>query len=812
MKTLEDYITHETVPTQPLDLPSPQTRTIIKSTEGFIIKEIEMKGFMRYLEKTSPPLSFPNKFTVITGKTGSGKTSILDAITFALYKRTSRTGIAKVKLTDICRPGGYVRVSFSQNSEEYEVERGFTSSQSSYLTLRKNTKNIEGNIKELEKNIEDIIGLDYEGFRNSTFVKQEEMKKLGDEKASDRLEIFKKLFRLETFEKAFNISQKMYYELTRRIDIMDAELSRDKEYAQKIPDLENKLKNLANELKVREKDLENLKESLNKNKQFLQKLELEHEGFLKAQIKFSNVEKRSKEIERKLKESEKKASVFKEWKAKAKALEEELKEYDSLQKENSRLKDLKIKAQRCKDKLLDLKEQGGQRKSEFVKEIKVMSSELSYQEKRIRSLSTEIDRDEAFGMLRDEGRLEERIARIEKELAWLSEKEELISTLKKEGERTKKVLSRISKKASEINADSFVLTEIKSNIENIKKKMELKKEDNKSRLKEISDKMDDLNNKIQEIGFGEEDEKKLLKIEETLKDMQKKKNELKSIVNKLEEIGDLSKFMEELENQKTELHKQSSELKDRLKTLINVEKEYQNIKQEIEDLKNKEKNLSRDFGRIIGETGQIKEQISGLNDTVKRIKETESNIKELREKAEVYELLRNKVFHDKGIVMYAIDQLLPQLSLETSCNLSDMTDGRFSKVKLSSYQENNRYGIRIDVSGAEGKWHDIQEFSGGEKTQINAALRFAIAKELASMPQVGRTYGRMKTLFIDEGDLGSLDTESSRQLFVAKLFDMGEFFEKIILITHLTEVAERFPGRILVYMTPEEESKIKVIA
>jgi DNA repair exonuclease SbcCD ATPase subunit len=70
----------------------------------------------------------------------------------------------------------------------------------------------------------------------------------------------------------------------------------------------------------------------------------------------------------------------------------------------------------------------------------------------------------------------------------------------------------------------------------------------------------------------------------------------------------------------------------------------------------------------------------------------------------------------------------------------------------------------------------------------------------------------MKTLFIDEGDLGSLDTESSRQLFVAKLFDMGEFFEKIILITHLTEVAERFPGRILVYMTPEEESKIKVIA
>ncbi|MDD3421876.1 MAG: hypothetical protein PHS47_06245, partial [Methanocellales archaeon] len=124
--------------------------------------------------------------------------------------------------------------------------------------------------------------------------------------------------------------------------------------------------------------------------------------------------------------------------------------------------------------------------------------------------------------------------------------------------------------------------------------------------------------------------------------------------------------------------------------------------------------------------------------------------------------------------------------------------------------ENKSYGIRIGVEGADGLFHDVQEFSGGERTQINAALRFAIAKELASLPQVGRTFGRMKTLFIDEGDLGSLDTEVSRELFVKKLFDMGQFFDKIILITHLTEVADKFPGKIRVYMTPDERSRIEV--
>ena len=85
-------------------------------------------------------------------------------------------------------------------------------------------------------------------------------------------------------------------------------------------------------------------------------------------------------------------------------------------------------------------------------------------------------------------------------------------------------------------------------------------------------------------------------------------------------------------------------------------------------------------------------------------------------------------------------------------------------------------------------------------------------RELASMPQIGRTFGRMKTLFIDEGDLGSLDTEISRELFVQKLLRMGEVFEKVILITHLAEIAERFPGRIRVTMTPNQESKAEVLS
>src|SRR5206468_2008014 len=139
-----------------------------------------------------------------------------------------------------------------------------------------------------------------------------------------------------------------------------------------------------------------------------------------------------------------------------------------------------------------------------------------------------------------------------------------------------------------------------------------------------------------------------------------------------------------------------------------------------------------------GQATTLTEQIAGLEADAKKLKESQRQREGLRGELEIYDVLVNRVFHKRGVVMYAVDQLL---------------------------------------------------------------------RELASMPQIGRTFGRMKTLFIDEGDLGSLDTEISRELFVQKLLRMGEVFEKVILITHLAEIADRFPGRIRVTMTPTRESR-----
>ncbi|UCE36503.1 MAG: SMC family ATPase [Thermoplasmata archaeon] len=812
MKTLEDFITEDSTSTEYLEEQIPKTKIVAEPSQGFIIKEIEMKGFMRYIEKTTPPITFPGKFTVITGKTGSGKTSILDAITFTLYKRTSRTDIQGIKISDICRSGGYVRVSFFQSAEEYVVERGFSSSSLPYLTLKKNGKNIEGNIKELEGAIEDIVGLDYDGFRNSTFVRQEEMKELGSESGARRLNIFQKLFRLETFEKAHNLVDRRYSQIQRHIQVKEAELKVEKKHAEKLPELKDLLKRLKRERDEKKGKEDTLKKELKAKVELLEKLEKDHEEYVRIQTELKGTAKILERIEKKIEDAKKHASKFNELKKKAKELERETQKFDELREEADKLTELKNKVQRIKDRLQILKEQEKLLKKKSDENKNKLEKELKIQEKRISSLTTGLDKDEAFGLLRDEGGLKERVARISLELDWLKENQKLVKELTKEQARANSALTKLSKKVSDINADSFILSEIKDRVKSIKSRFhELEKvglEESEKQKRGINE----LEKELSEIGFKDKEEKKLLNIKKELKEMHNKRGNLKNIRKKLDEIGDLSKLIEELEIQKKEKTSEKEDLKAKFQKLTETEKDYLGIKGEIEGLKKEEKKLTSDISQIVGKTSQIASQLADLEAAEQRIKDTESELEGERERAEIYDILRNQIFHKRGIVMYAIDQLLPQLSLETSTNLSDMTDGRFSKVRLNSYEENNRYGIRIEVSGADGKWHDVQEFSGGEKTQINAALRFAIAKELASMPQVGRTYGRMKTLFIDEGDLGSLDNESSRELFISKLFSMGEFFEKIILITHLSEVAEKFPGRLMVYMTPEEESKIKVMA
>ncbi len=807
MKTLESFFR---------DIEDEPKETIVSGEEvlgrGFVIEEIELKGFMRYLDRSS--ICFPQKFNVIVGKTGTGKTSLLDAITFALYKRTSRTDLPNVKIQDICKPGGYIKIKFSHGEGRgpniYEVTRGLTSSGNSYVTLKRDESSIGGTIPEIDAKIQEIIGLDYVGFRNSTFVRQEEMKELGAETGSQRLEIFQKLFRLETFEKAQSLATEKLGLVALDIKGKESELKVRKEQLTQLPEKQEELHSLEKEIKAEQDNLEKLDKTIAEREILCKELRSKHDEFLGTKAKESEVSRTIIELSKKIKTADEGYQRIQELKKKILRLDDDTKDYESLRARWDTLRERKQNIEGLEERKKIYEDQRSRAEEEHEQEMERLSARIRLQEERLNKIVTDIDKDEAFFLLKKEGSLEERIERIKLEMKWLREKKDLIESLKREHEKSQIELKEVSARTSSISSDSFVLSEIQGQIERIKRDKERRQEECSLKYKEINQRIEEVQSQIKSIEFSEADRRQFSEIEKALEAKKKNKEELEKKRRELDRTGDVSKLIGDLKVQRDQKELEQKNMQASLKELHKDENQYERIQLDLKEMEVKRRNLDGTIHQKKGKADQIKRDIEELLRLKEKIKELEDDLKELQDTSEVLTLLKNKIFHKRGIVMYAINQLLPQLAHESSINLSDLTDARFGKVQLTPYEESKGYGIRIDVEGSDGLFHDVQEFSGGEKTQINAALRFAIAKELACLPQVGRTFGRMKTLFIDEGDLGSLDTEVSRELFVKKLFDMGQFFDKIILITHLTEVADKFPGKIRVYMTPDERSRIEV--
>ena len=94
-------------------------------------------------------------------------------------------------------------------------------------------------------------------------------------------------------------------------------------------------------------------------------------------------------------------------------------------------------------------------------------------------------------------------------------------------------------------------------------------------------------------------------------------------------------------------------------------------------------------------------------------------------------------------------------------------------------------------------------FSGGEAFRVNFAIRLALSEILAQ-----RAGARLQTLVIDEG-FGSQDAQG-RQRLIEAISLVRQDFAKILVITHIDELKEKFPNRIEVEKT-DRGSIIKVV-
>jgi ATPase involved in DNA repair len=166
---------------------------------------IGVRGFFILQGKTVIDFSDLSLFA-ITGMTGAGKTTIIDAITFALYGKCPRFEKGASKEDYISKGKDFFRVSltFSLNDKTYTVGRYLKSGKNIVVSLKENGKEIitEEKNKLREERIKEILNMDYDTFTKVIVLPQGEFAKfIKPESPQERREIIMRLSNLDKIDK-----------------------------------------------------------------------------------------------------------------------------------------------------------------------------------------------------------------------------------------------------------------------------------------------------------------------------------------------------------------------------------------------------------------------------------------------------------------------------------------------------------------------------------------------------------------------------------------------------------------------------------
>jgi DNA repair exonuclease SbcCD ATPase subunit len=146
-----------------------------------LIRKIYLKNFKLFQEQT---FDFEDGTTAVVGPNGSGKTTILEAIEFALFRRVTRKEKSIPKVEELIRHGrskAVVEAEFIAplNGKHYRVVRSIHPGQTNAdLFLIGEREPLESGATRVDAEVERLLGLDRHAFTALTYVRQGEIDQL----------------------------------------------------------------------------------------------------------------------------------------------------------------------------------------------------------------------------------------------------------------------------------------------------------------------------------------------------------------------------------------------------------------------------------------------------------------------------------------------------------------------------------------------------------------------------------------------------------------------------------------------------------
>ena len=702
---------------------------------------LKLSNFTSYSENI-PELDF-SKFhlAAISGANGAGKSSILDAITWALWG-WSRSGDSADQLIRLGAEEMQVDFSFDLDGSEFTVKRKRTKKGGGTTALEFwSTKNnlTEGTIKATQEKIISTLHLSFETFINSSFIRQGHADEFTTKGPNDRKRILADILGLSHYDDLEEKAKERAKAAQIKLQLLDyqilefeAELSQKDESKEKKIQAEKKITEVESQIGVLEKELKSLSE--------------QRAALIATSEQQSKLRQTLSELQEELK------NILTQGKSRAekiKSLEVELADLPTFDEKLQQLKILE------KDK--EAYSLNQQKRLTLENNLTSASGKLSLKNQEKENLESKLKE------------VTNHLEALQKDTAKCPTCGQLINQDQKQKVKAE-YLEEQRKLKLQISEIKTTLEE--TAIEKLKKEISTISL-NDGRYKEILQ-------KLSELSSLQEKREKLIAAEATLESEKKVVLELRELftnkrsqIEKLdEEVKKLPSLSSDLDNIIIQVNKKEFELS----TLRGEEKEARNI---------------------LGAVTQLISRVEQIEKVVIQKKDEKSAL--LKEKDNFEELAL--AFGKKGIQAMIIETAIPEIEDEANSLLGKLTNDRMkvtfetqreTKTKIAGADGEKAHGIvetlDIIISDEMGE-RPYENYSGGEQFRVNIAIRLALSKLLTR-----RAGAKLQFLVIDEG-FGTQDAEG-RTKVVEVLDTIKNDFEKILVITHLEELKEEFPVRI----------------
>ena len=763
---------------------------------------------------------FPRGISLFEGDIGSGKSTVLMAIEFALFGLGSQKAESLLsKKSDT----GYVILDFSVDDEKYEIKRTLQRKNSGVNQDPKNSWiRIDGETlplspSELKQQVLKILKFNEPAdpkaeskiFRYAIFTPQEAMKEVLSD-SGKRLETIRKAFGIEDYSIAKSNSLEVVSELRAKSMVLQERFENISQLETEISDSKTKISELNSMIASLSKSVEEKKMQEDKSMKQIKEIQEKNSERIKLEAKKCSI-----------------AESIESEKRRFSQIEKEFEEFESeLKQSNERM-----------EKLVEIKRP----------ETELSVEGINAQIKRFQKIS-----DDLIGLNSEKNSVSSDISRIKESLGEKinADKQELKSALddlEKEKESLEKFLEEISENSDKIKSQQVEKNTIKSSLENqISEfaklgnncptcKQKITQEHHHSLVDEKQSQVEKLNKEIKEIADSFfESNSKSKEIKEKINSYVQEISEIQNILpgidefaSKMAKLGQIEAKIKEIEGSKNEKYGQNPvEYLTRLKDELT---EFENSTEQMKQILESRKKIEEKISQRQVEAESLEEKITqketefastqylleSFDDTARKALELEAEQRSLRdsinelagslaasrekqsnEQEKIAEkekkISESKKWQEKFKKVSEVKEWLEEFFIPTISQIE-------KQVLLSILQNFNEtytrwYSILVEdptkeskidenftpIVNQDGYDQDISFLSGGEKTSVALAYRLTLnslmRKETESM--------KSNLLILDE----PTDGFSKNQL--AKIRELLDELksEQIILVSHEKEL------------------------